>query len=161
MKLLESKNVPINVHDGAKRNSLASLGNDGILSGFKLTCNEEGVVYATQGTMRVHGFRLEVYEPEEEITDKPRSYQTNYTGWNWLIINISYDRNSMDSSFSFSCYPNYFNSETDIENGNTGIVSKAIARFKKIGGRVTEFEPLLGFIEDEMAINPSNIDGWF
>ena len=34
MKLLESKNVPINVHDGAKRNSLASLGNDGILSGF-------------------------------------------------------------------------------------------------------------------------------
>lgn len=160
MKLLESKGVPINVHDGAGINSLATLGHDGILSGFALSCTNEGIVYAEKGTIVIHGFRLETYG-REAITDLPRTYNKEYDGWNWLILNVSYDGNTMDSSFSFSVYPDYFSKDSDIENGNSGITSRAIAKFRKKGSLVYGFTPLLTKVEDEMRVRSEDIDSWF
>jgi len=161
MKLLEAKGVPINVHDGARRNYLSALSNDGILSGFKRSCGTNGIVTATAGTLRIHGFRLEVYEDGEAITDAPGEYNTAYLGWNWLVLNITYDRAQMDSSYSFSCYPDYFQKDTDIESGKSGMVCRAIAKFKKSGSEVTDFQTIVGNIDDEMKVKTSDIDGWF
>ena len=131
----------IQVDNGALLNYFSVNKKNGVLSGFVLSVDNDQNLVATMGTLIVHGFRFQVLEATEEITDAISKYQpASSTELQCVNLVINYSSANRRATYTFSCeQATVAHSNIAIEENRTGAYYYRLATFRKANGTVSDF----------------------
>lgn len=131
----------IQVDNGALLNYFSVNKKNGVLSGFVLSVDNDQNLVATMGTLIVHGFRFQVLEATEKITDVISKYQpASSAELQCVNLVINYSSANRSATYTFSCeQATVAHSNIAIEENRTGAYFYRLATFKKANGTVSDF----------------------
>lgn len=143
MTFLETKENKsgIQVDNGALLNYFSVNKKNGVLSGFVLSVDTDQNLVATMGTLIVHGFRFQVLEATEKITDVISKYQpASSTELQCVNLVINYSSANRSATYTFLCeQATIAHSNIAIEENRTGAYYYRLGTFKKVNGTVSDF----------------------